>query len=244
MPTDFRSPRFSGDAVLEEILRDPDTGMKKLGPGSPEAESIKKVQQALFDLMWTQRIDTPVSDPSQFVIGIFGPITSKTALAYKQHYDIHFPPDAPSGFIDHFVGPRTLDLLDEQCVLFDECDAALASKAAEVAAATGVRHDGPTIPILNTFGAMRIRTDGGVPGILSGGSGSAEALALHRGSSDRSMRSTKGADQRRAHLAFRSSTSSSMRFRPGSSKTSSTARSGWRTVTSSCWAIHPTPARP
>ena len=122
MPTDFRSPRFSGDAVLEEILRDPDTGTKKLGPGSPEAESIKKVQQALFDLMWTQRIDTPVSDPSQFVIGIFGPITSKTALAYKQHYDIHFPPDAPSGFIDHFVGPRTLDLLDEQCVLFDECD--------------------------------------------------------------------------------------------------------------------------
>ena len=46
MPTDFRSPRFSGDAVLEEILRDPDTGTKKLGPGSPEAESIKKVQQA------------------------------------------------------------------------------------------------------------------------------------------------------------------------------------------------------
>jgi hypothetical protein len=42
MPTDFRSLRFSGDAVLEEILRDPDTGTKKLGPGSPEAESIKK----------------------------------------------------------------------------------------------------------------------------------------------------------------------------------------------------------
>ena len=136
---------------------------RSLDRGSPEAESIKKVQQALFDLMWTQRIDTPVSDPSQFVIGVFGPITSKTALAYKQHYDIHFPPDAPSGFIDHFVGPRTLDLLDEQCVLFDECDAALASKAAEVAATTGVRHDGPTIPILNTFGAMRIRTDGGYP---------------------------------------------------------------------------------
>jgi hypothetical protein len=168
MPTEFRSPRFSGDPVLEEILRDPDTGTKKLGPGSPEAESIKKVQQALFDLMWTQRIDTPVSDPSQFVIGVFGPITTKTALAYKQHYDIHFPPDAPTGFIDHFVGPRSIDLLDEQCVLFDECDAALAAKAAEVAAATGVRHDGPTIPILNTFGAMRIRTEGGVPGILSG----------------------------------------------------------------------------
>jgi hypothetical protein len=82
MPTEFRSPRFSGDPVLEEILRDPDTGTKKLGPGSPEAESIKKVQQALFDLMWTQRIDTPVSDPSQFVIGIFGPITSKTVTSW------------------------------------------------------------------------------------------------------------------------------------------------------------------
>jgi hypothetical protein len=82
MPTEFRSPRFSGDPVLEEILRDPDTGTKKLGPGSLEAESIKKVQQALFDLMWTQRIDTPVSDPSQFVIGIFGPITSKTVTSW------------------------------------------------------------------------------------------------------------------------------------------------------------------
>jgi hypothetical protein len=40
------------------------------------------VQQALFDLMWTQRIDTPVSDPSQFVIGIFGPITSKTVTSW------------------------------------------------------------------------------------------------------------------------------------------------------------------
>jgi hypothetical protein len=168
MATEFRSPRFVGDLVLEEILRDPDTGTKKLGPGSPKSGSIKRVQQALFDLTWTQRIDTPVSDPSQFVIGIFGPITSKTVLAYKQHYDIHFPPDAPTGIIDHFVGPRTLDLLDEQSVLFDECDAALAAKAAEVAAATGFRHDGPTIPILNSFGATRIRTSGGVPGILSG----------------------------------------------------------------------------
>jgi hypothetical protein len=168
MAAEFRSPRFRGDPVLEEIFADPDTGTKKLGPGSPERNSILKVQQALFDLLWTQRIDTPVSDPSQFVIGIFGPITSKTVLAYKRHYDIHFPRDAPAGLIDHFVGPRTLDLLDEQCVLFDECDAALAAKAAEVAAATGFRHDGPTLPILNSFGATRIHTDGGIPGILSG----------------------------------------------------------------------------
>ena len=168
MAAEFRSPRFAGDPVLEAIFRDPDTGTKKLGPGNLEKDSIKKVQQALFDLLWTQRIDTPVSDPSQFVIGIFGPLTAKTVLAYKQHYDIHFPPSALTGIIDHFVGPRTLDLLDEQCVLFDECDAALAAKAAEVAAATGFRHDGPTLPILNSFGAMRLRTDDGSPAILSG----------------------------------------------------------------------------
>jgi hypothetical protein len=107
MAAEFRSPRFIGDRVLEAILRDPDTGTKKLGPGNLEKDSIKKVQQALFDLMWTQRIDTPVSDPFHFVIGIFGPITSKTVLAYKRHYDIHFPPSAPTGIIDHFVGPRT-----------------------------------------------------------------------------------------------------------------------------------------
>jgi len=168
MAAQFRSPRFRGDAVLEAILADPDTGTKKLGPGDLDRDSIKKVQQAFFDLLWTQRIDTPVSDPTQFVIGIFGPLTTKTALAYKTHYKIRFPPNSPTGFIDHFVGPRTLDLLDEQCVLFDECDAALATKAAEVAAATGARHDGPTLPILGTFGAMRQHTEGGVPSILSG----------------------------------------------------------------------------
>ena len=35
----------------------------------------------------------------------------------SQHYDIHFPPDAPTGFIDHFVGPPDPKaLLDERCV--------------------------------------------------------------------------------------------------------------------------------
>jgi hypothetical protein len=33
------------------------------------------------------------------VIGIFGPITSKTVLAYKRHYDIHVPPDAPTSLV-------------------------------------------------------------------------------------------------------------------------------------------------
>jgi len=117
MATEFRSPRFVGDLVLEEILRDPDTGTKKLGPGSPESDSIKKVQQALFDLMWTQRIDTPVSDPFQFVIGIFGPITSKTVLAYKRHYDIHFPPSAPtaSSTISSVRGHWTCSMSKASC---------------------------------------------------------------------------------------------------------------------------------
>lgn len=74
---EFESPRFAGDSVLEEILNDPDTGTKKLQPGSP-VESVTKVQQALFELGWTSRIDTPVLDPAVFVIGIYGPLTTKT----------------------------------------------------------------------------------------------------------------------------------------------------------------------
>jgi hypothetical protein len=94
MPTDFRSPRSVAMRFSRRSSGIPTPERRSLDRGSPEAKSIKKVQPAPFDLMWTQRIDTPVSDQSQFVIGIFGPITSKTALAYKQHYDIHFPPDA------------------------------------------------------------------------------------------------------------------------------------------------------
>ncbi|MEV0032248.1 hypothetical protein [Nocardia sp. NPDC050793] len=163
----FVSWRFDEDALLEEILNDPDTGTKKLQAGSPP-ESVKKVQQALFDLTWTQRIDPPVSDRSQFVIGTYGPLTTKTVKAYKTRYDIRFPPGDPNGFIDGLTGPRTLAKLDRHCVLFDLCDAKLAGKAAEVRNATGREHDSPTLPILGTKGAMRLRSGGGLPGIPSG----------------------------------------------------------------------------
>lgn len=155
---EFRSPRFAGNALLRDILNDPDTGELKLGPGSPP-EAVLPVQQALFDLQWPQRLNPPVLDPSVFVIGIYGPLTTRTVFDYKEHYDIHYPPDAPTGFIDGFAGPRTLNKLDHQCVLFDECDAAIAVKAAEVAV-TGVEYNLPTIPILGTTGAMRLSSAG------------------------------------------------------------------------------------
>lgn len=162
----FRSPRFAGNALLEEILNDPDTGELKLGPGSP-ADAVLPVQQALFDLQWTQTLRPPVLDRSVFVIGIYGPLTTQTVVNYKEHYDIHFPPDEPTGFVDGFTGPRTMNKLDHQCVLFDECDAAIAAKAAEVGAATGVQYDLPTFPILGTTGAMRLSSSGGPPGEIS-----------------------------------------------------------------------------
>jgi hypothetical protein len=72
-------------------------------------------------------------------------------------------PHAPTGFIDGFAGPRTLALLDDQCVLFDQCDAELQKKADEVFAAQGIRHDTPTVPVLGTNGATRMQSTGGGP---------------------------------------------------------------------------------
>jgi hypothetical protein len=165
----FQSPRFSGDAVLEDILNDPDTGTKKLGAGSPP-DSVKKLQRALFDLGWTIRAGVTDSagfslTPANFVIGIYGPATTKTVLTFKTHYDIHFPPSAPTGLIDGFAGPRTLAKLDPQCVLLDEADEAIEAKADEL------RDDGHTVvlftsttsptvhPIFGTLGASREAED-------------------------------------------------------------------------------------
>jgi hypothetical protein len=65
---EFKSLRFAGDPVLEEILNDPDTGTKKLQPGS-DPDAVRRVQQAFFDLGWTLTVSPPVTDPSIFVIG-------------------------------------------------------------------------------------------------------------------------------------------------------------------------------
>lgn len=115
---EFLSSRFTGVPLLLEILNDPNTGTLKLGPGS-DAEAVIPVQQALWDLRWV-RHDNPGTLHSDFVIGVYGPMTSRIVKTYKQHYDLHFPPDAPTGVFDEFAGPRTLRKLDLHCDLFDE----------------------------------------------------------------------------------------------------------------------------
>jgi hypothetical protein len=132
---EFSSPRFAGDALLEDILNDPDTGKLKLKSGSP-ADSVTKVQQALFDLGWSMRTDAPTSDHVTFVDGDYGPLTSSAVLAYKTHYDIHFPPQEPTGSFDGFAGPRTLKSLDGHCRALDEGAAVLDGMATVVAAAS------------------------------------------------------------------------------------------------------------
>jgi hypothetical protein len=163
----FQSPRFFGDPVLLEILNDPDTGQKKLGPGSP-AGSVQRLQRALFDLNWTLGITDasgfPVT-PANFVIGIYGPLTKATVLAYKTNYKLRFPPGSPTGVIDEFAGPRTFLKLDPQCVALDGGAAAIESKADDLRDAghsvtlftsTTVP---TTLPVLKTDGVRREADD-------------------------------------------------------------------------------------
>lgn len=125
----FESPRFSGDPLLLEILNDPDTGAKKLQPGSPPG-SVKTLQEALFDLRWNLKTSQPlIRERSEFVVGVYGPKTTEAVKAFKTRYGIHFPPSAPTGFIDGLAGPRTLAKLDQVCVVLDQAIAAIAQKA-------------------------------------------------------------------------------------------------------------------
>ena len=163
MPFALESPRFANDPLIQQIAADPDGGVLKLGPGSP-AGSVQALQGALFDLGWAARAVLVVLDRSSFVSGVFDGLTDETVIAYKTHYGIHFPPDQPTGFVDGFAGPRTFRKLDGHCVLFDEADAALATKASGVTALTGVAFGG-TAPILGTTGAHRVAAGGGAAGI-------------------------------------------------------------------------------
>ena len=130
---EFESPRFASDTLLHSILNDPDTGMLKLGPGSPP-DSVKRLQQALWDLRWVSTA-SPGTLLQDFVIGVYGPKTQATVIAYKTNYGIHFPPDAPSGFIDGFAGPRTFRRLDRHCFLFDRAILGLFTRFEELQAA-------------------------------------------------------------------------------------------------------------
>ena len=111
----FKSPRFAGNAVLEEILADPDTGTKKLAKHSPE-DAVRLAQKALIDLHWVEpyrRADGTILVPQQFVDGDYGPWTTATVLAYKKRYGICYPPGDPNGTYDGYTGPRTLQRLHE-----------------------------------------------------------------------------------------------------------------------------------
>ena len=127
---DFESPRFASDTLLHDILNDPDTGTLKLGPGSPP-DSVKRLQQALWDLHWVSA-SSPGTTLGDFVLGIYGPKTQATVVGYKTNYGIHFPPDAPTGFIDGFAGPRTFRRLDRHCALFDRAILGLFTRFSEL----------------------------------------------------------------------------------------------------------------
>ncbi|MFN2587153.1 MAG: S8 family serine peptidase [Actinomycetota bacterium] len=163
---EFESPRFIGNPVLEEILNDPDTGTKKLQKGS-DPDAVRAVQQALFDLGWSLRMDPPVASAEEFVDGDYGPATGRAVLAYKTHYNLRFPPDDPNGFVDEFAGPRTLRKLDPQCVLLDEANAAIDTKVAELSVVgVDVSPTGATTIFDNSPGAVRpatiAQTNGGI----------------------------------------------------------------------------------
>lgn len=131
---EFQSPRFADDPLLVAILNDPDSGTLKLQPGSPPG-SVIPLQQALCDLGWNTRYpeaEFADADPLVFVDGQYGRKTTAAVLAFKQHYDIRFPPDQPGGLIDGLAGPRTFAKLDPQCVLYDEAADASETRAVEL----------------------------------------------------------------------------------------------------------------
>lgn len=136
---EFTSPRFAGNPVLEAILRDPNTGTVKLARGS-DPDAVRIVQRALLDLNWVPLSHVTANGTvlvmTQFVDGDYGPWTQETVLAYKRHYDIHFPPDAPVGIYDGFTGPATMKSLDKHCTLLDAGAAAIAAHA-DVLVASG-----------------------------------------------------------------------------------------------------------
>jgi len=158
---EFRSARFAGDPLLREIFEDPDSGTRKLGPGSPAA-SVALVQQALWDLTIVEAVDSQITHAT-FVLGSYGPLTMRAVIAYKTRYDIHFPPDEPVGFIDEFAGPRTLRRLDGHCALLDLAVESILAKARDLQAGGMALvlppHPDPaaptTIPVPGTTGCER-----------------------------------------------------------------------------------------
>jgi hypothetical protein len=164
----FASARFVGDAFLQQIYDDPDTGGVKLGPGDTHTSSVLLVQQALVDLGWPERANPPVTE--NIAIGTFGPLTTRVVLTYKRHYGIVFPPESPTGFIDEFVGPRTLRKLDVQIAFWDESAVAIAAKI-ELLRLGGMVIDIPsprqTVLLGHNSILRKVNVDNGIGGIFN-----------------------------------------------------------------------------
>jgi hypothetical protein len=118
---DFASPRLQAHPRLLQILNQPPTGTMHLQQGDTGGD-VKAVQQALYDLCWTLRIQPPLTDASQFVIGTFGPLTAKTVLEFRTHHHIVFPGATAA---TSTVGTATLVKLDALIVQHDASVAAI-----------------------------------------------------------------------------------------------------------------------
>ena len=129
----FISSRFAGNALLDDILNDPDSGYAKLQPGSP-ADAVRPVQQALADLGWPGFLDPPVLT-WPFADGNYSPDMTRIVMAYNHHHNIHFPPGFQPGLIDGSVGPRTLRRLDWQMDFFDQSVVAIEAKFGQLQSA-------------------------------------------------------------------------------------------------------------
>jgi hypothetical protein len=158
---DFASPRFADNDELRRILNSPDDGSDKLATGH-KSDGVCRVQKALFDLGWAGDVLEP-----DFVTGFYGPKTTQACLDYKKRYDIHFPPDAPTGTFDGFCGPRTLRSLDAHCILLDEGIAATDAKQVELADLGIDVQPGPMTTIFDaTPGTVRPCTIAGADGAI------------------------------------------------------------------------------
>lgn len=159
---EFVSPRFADDPDLVRILNAPDDGSDRLTPGM-RSDAVCRVQQALFDMGWAE-IGLPMEG---FVTSLYAERTTDAVLRYKTYYDIHFPPEAPTGDYDGLCGPRTLARLDAHCVVFDAGTAATDAKVRELTDFGLSVVPGPIISLMtDEAGTVRSATIDGTDGAI------------------------------------------------------------------------------
>ena len=145
---------------------------------------MQTLQEALFDLTWNLKTREPViRERSEFVVGVYGPRTTDAVKAFKTRYGIHFPPSAPTGFVDGFAGPRTLAKLDQVCVVLDRAIEAIAQKATDLIDAgvdvTFQTVERLTLPIERTSGTFSPAHIAGASGAIFFKRGHGEANEVH-----------------------------------------------------------------